>query len=1122
MNEWQELKAKLLEIGLLLGRLLGGGKTARRRYISVDEVSRSVAGGSPKRRRRRHRRVRRSRAGADLFIQAGVGSLLTGVITGFVVMKLILLVPSAGPGGILSEAMQLGGALLGSGQTDSTRSLLSFEDEEDLKKWVRIRTRLSLSGEQIADGRHSVRVSFLPGPEDFQAIVRDDLVRSGKKYSDWTGFSAFQVSIANPNPEPAVLELMITDTGGRVFKEELKLPRKNAARLLIPFSRIGKEIRLDRVNQISFYARMKTETAFYLDDVRLVGALAQTASSAVRSTASMPAVQPMPAGVNPFDWGFAARKAAWTRPDPQTGGSMVQIPFLVRNETPALCWLCPVEGGVPLPRGEVTSLLNLRLRSPRGEDWPFQPRVLESWPDGSIRWVGIHSEATLPPGQEAGFFLEYGPEVRSMEFPSALEIRDGADFFRIRTGPLQVVLNRKTFTLFEDVWMDVNGNKEYAENEKIVHRATLHLEWMGQSFRTDLAPEGYRLTLEEQGTQRAVFRAEGWFASDSGTRYCRMIVRYYFYQGKNFVKVVPTFIYTGYPANLVYEPTRSSKLPANETVDALTVRIPYALISQGQERQTIGFGGRLPLIRPGTDPVQAFQKTWRESSVTAGGRTQAGPVPLAGWFDISNPLHGLAVTVRDFRENFPKAFAADPAAKVLEVSLWPKEAGPLDLQTTEKAAGPDAAARGSAYGLGKTHELLFHFHGGSPAEVKDRAVSFGRRMIVRTNPYWTDAAGTLGRLFPVEAAYKSPEAMLSRLFDWAARWPERYEWYGMLNFGDTLTWYRSEDEDGKYTEPGWHPAGRWGWYNCEGPGTHTGALLQFARSGEFKYFRFGENLARHLMDVDTIHYNTIAEDPRLKKILDDQLSRPGSMHRHNGDHWGGRTDEASHTNVAGLLLYYQLTGDERALEVARETGEFFLQEPFTYMGHDDEAPQRGLANALWGDVLLYQTTRDERYKKAADKLAAIFLKGQQEDGSFLETYNPQDGSWRGDKHGLYMSWYDVSAFIAYHQLTQDDKVLKMLLALLDYLKGDAYSADAVTHGFAYAYFMTRDPKWVALADAALQDLMKHASRSSDAMLDGQIFEKPIYHRPNIFLATVPYVFGALDEDFRLKRSAARS
>jgi hypothetical protein len=116
-----------------------------------------------------------------------------------------------------------------------------------------------------------------------------------------------------------------------------------------------------------------------------------------------------------------------------------------------------------------------------------------------------------------------------------------------------------------------------------------------------------------------------------------------------------------------------------------------------------------------------------------------------------------------------------------------------------------------------------------------------------------------------------------------------------------------------------------GWFNCEAVGTHTGALIQFLRTQDYKYLRFGANLARHIMDIDTCHYNTVLHDERLKRVISDDYSQVGSMHRHNADHWGDRNEETSHTNVNGLMLYYYITGDARARDVIEEVGDFFLK-----------------------------------------------------------------------------------------------------------------------------------------------------------------------------------------------------
>ncbi|HTL48445.1 MAG TPA: hypothetical protein VL688_10355 [Verrucomicrobiae bacterium] len=1146
MGDMDELKGKIREIFQILGRMVRGKDAGKQAVPSGtpeheeapelesdteveaetgepgEQEAQESASGHRMRKRRRRRHTKRRRAPADLILQTVLGCFILGFAAGFGLMRVTSWSGQEAQG-LQGGTFSLGRLLLGKTfsfpgrQADGTFLFSNFEKNSDFEAWKKVNAVMLSSGDNPAEGARAAQITVRGAAEEFGGVLLDDLVRSRRGGFDWSRYGTFQAAVFNPGVEAISLTVLVVDSTGRSFKEDVPVPGKSGRRFAIPIAKIAAELNAAKVNQVSFYGRPKHDMIFYLDDIRLAGA--GMAAPPVGTALPLPSVPQVvvPAGINPVDYGFQLRKPAWLLPNPESRVPIVRIPFAVRNETPALCWLCPVEGSVPLPMSEVKSLNNLRLRSAGEEDMPFQPRVLARWPDGSIKWVGLYFEATLPPGQGTGFFLDYSSEMQTMEFGGNLELTEESGMIWVKTGPLKVGLSKKEFTLFDTVYFDANQDLEFSPDERMVHRAVLELKGKGSVYRADRDTQGYTLAVEERGTKKAVIRGESWLVDEKGERYCKVIVHYTFYQGKNFVKVEHTLIYTGYPANKYYEEYKDIVLPPNETIDAFGVRLPYNFIPSGEERQVIGQFPEAPLVLNGASALNVFQKSWKETQVTSAGAAANPQAASAGWFDVSNMKEGLAVTVRDFRENFPKGFSVDPAAKTIELWLWPEAAGPLDLQTTEKALGPDDAARGSAFGLAKTHEILFHFHGGSPAEVQDRAVSFGKRLIARPNPYWLDATGALGRLFPVERQYAKPEQMLEGLFHWAAYWPLAEEWYGMLNFGDTLTWFRAEDDSGVYPQPGWHPVGRWGWYNCEGPGTHYGALLQFARSGQWKYFEFGENLARHIMDVDTIHYNTIASDPRLKSLSDD-MSQPGSMHRHSGDHWSGRSDEASHTNVAGLLLYYYLSGDERVLEVSKEVGEFFLKEKFTYTGHPDMAPQRAMANALWGSVMLYDATGDDRYKKLADKLIGIFLKGQQPDGSFLENYNPKDGTWSGEKHEMYMSWYDVSAFIAYHQLTQDKPVADMLIKLMNYLTPKEYSGSAILHGIAYVYFLTHDPKWAEAADHYVEFLMKNQRRSTDPHLDGLVFEKPIYHRPNIFLSTVPYVFEAFEEDMQMRRS----
>lgn len=993
---------------------------------------------------------------------------------------------------------------------DGSFVLTDLESEENLKAWYPIGVVLERSDRFPSQGKYTAKATFL-SREKHSIIVLDDLLKSRMGGRDWRRYKSLAFTLYAPVKEDARISLQITDVWGDQYRETLKFPGGQGVAFDIPIEKIGGVISLSKIDAVAFVLQdEKEDREFYLDDLRLTARGEEDNAAAPLKPVEGLGRHP----VNFMDYGFAQRKPAWTLGQAGPMKDIIRIPFMARNETPVPCRVCSVEGGMPFPKGELQDAKRIRLRDSKGDEIPVQTRVLSEWPDGSVRWLFLNFEDGFAPWQGNGYFLDYGIGVNKIDTQSPLRVREDADAVEVDTGALRAVLSRETFFLFEKVFVDENADGVFEDTEKRLSEAQLRLKFKEEEFRTDLSKMDYTLKVEESGPLRAVVRAEGWFKSPSGKKFCKAVVRYTFYQGKSHVKIAHTLIYTGYPANRVNASYARLKLPENEPVGMFGIRLPMKTPA-GDPAPAIRLGrvqARPFDVNPGV-PVRLHQKSGEFSTLKAGEEVFENPGTFGGWIDVSSGARGLAVSVRRFRENYPKGLGYDPASNTLDVDLWPEEQGELDLSTTEKALGPGAGAEGSAFGLAKTHELLLYFHRGDPVETAERVQSFSRRLLIRNNPFWVDATGVLGRLYPEDSRYQKQEKMLGDLFAWADRHPRMSGWYGMVNFGDTLTEWRDRDETREYGDFGWHPFGRWGWANNEGTGTHSGALLQFVRTGQWKYFDFGENLARHLFDIDTIHYNTVKEDPRLRNVLNEAMSQPGSMHASNGDHWGGRSDQPGYSSVFGILLYYYLTGDERAWESVQETGEFYLRERFTYVDQPDTAPGRGLANALWGSVLLYQVRWDERYKNLADKLIEIFLRGQKEDGSFPENYHPKKGVWSGEPNSEWAARYHLGAFIAYHEMTQDPAVKDMILKLVRYLGSREDAGTEVLHGLAYAYLISKDPAFIDQAEKNL-DLLTQSQRDSDNPLtDGMIFDKPAYHQPNVLLYTVPYVFGAFEEYF---------
>ncbi|MDD5680410.1 MAG: hypothetical protein PHI59_04120, partial [Candidatus Omnitrophica bacterium] len=656
------------------------------------------------------------------------------------------------------------------------------------------------------------------------------------------------------------------------------------------------------------------------------------------------------------------------------------------------------------------------------------------------------------------------------------------------------------------VWIDVDKNGQFSEDEMITSKAELCLTHNGVDYFAHL-DNNYGLSIEERGPVSVCLKAKGWFVSEKGEKFCQFVTRIYAYEGTDYLKLQHTFVYTGYPENKFHYLYKGLKLPKNETIDAVYIKIPTKINESSM--LTYAADGQVQQEKLKRE-IDLFQSNFNSYTVKAAGSDVKSGDKLKGWIDVSDNMAGISIGIKDFWQQFPKAFHIDKVNNCVLMYLWPKEAGVLDFRTTESALGPDSVARGSAFGVAKTHDLFLYFHKGNFEEVSTSKVldTFLLDDLVTVSPQWLSDTRAMGRLWPYDKRLNAAEEFLSRLFDWGARQIENFGWYGMVDFGDTLSWYRKEAYDKSYDNWGWHPEGRWGWFNCETTGTHTGALLQFLRTGNFKYYLFGRNLARHIMDIDTCHYNTVTNDARLKSVIPEDYSQVGSIHRHNGNHWGDRNEETSHTNVYGLALYYFITGDERTHDVIDEIGSFFLKERVTYFGHPDIAPQRSIANVLWGDVLLYEITGDERYKKAADKWAELLCYGQKDDGSWLENYNPVKNRWEGKVHMGFIMGYTLPALIEYHKLTLNKAVGNCIVKATDYvIDKEAYAA--YFDASAYSYWLTGDRKYRRNIIDRVDFSLAHQNRSNDPLWSGMIYQKAYYSRVLEYLYSMPYAFEVI-------------
>ena len=287
--------------------------------------------------------------------------------------------------------------------------------------------------------------------------------------------------------------------------------------------------------------------------------------------------------------------------------------------------LAPVSGSIPFARdalqvADVKRLVLADADSTRRVKTFQTPKVLGVWSDGSVKWLLLDFETSMPPKGSASFLLGFA-QVGDGDDPK-IEVTEEADHFVVDTGKIRVQLNKTMFTLFDRVWVDANGDGTYGDDEEAVdgpgemfvdldddppgdadsgahdYPDDWYLGMEGGNWLRDsqsatvtryLASKGdYELSLYRTGKSHVIFEMEGWHRSETGSRqFAKYTIYLHFYLGQSFVRLTHTWIMTGDPDK--------------NFIRRMALELPLAAASRGESLK-YAFGG--PFEQEG-DPVVA-------------------------------------------------------------------------------------------------------------------------------------------------------------------------------------------------------------------------------------------------------------------------------------------------------------------------------------------------------------------------------------------------------------------------------------------------------------------------------------------------------------------------------------
>lgn len=612
----------------------------------------------------------------------------------------------------------------------------------------------------------------------------------------------------------------------------------------------------------------------------------------------------------------------------------------------------PVSGGVPFPMGALATVDHLQLKTAQGATVPANYRVLASWPDGSVKAALISLTPTPQADVYPSLILDYGPAVSHAATGPAQVTQDAASL-TVTTDVLKLQFSKARFSVLEQAWTDLNGDGVFDASEQwltapadliVVDKKT------GRIFKSSLwtSGDGYAPKLVEVGPQKVTVLLEGrlkgvggGLTADGDATLAQAKIWLSIFAGSPMVELQTTLVDTV---------SRNSEQFSSNILDLSNValEIPTALSNASYAAGGEGgvlyqgqVGGGASLLQDAT-PTFTTQFAYNFSYGGVGSGAKA-----PGWMDFSSGARGAGIGMRHFWQNFPGKLSMSGSG-VIRLDLVPVES-PRSFYTVFP-------------GVGKTYEGFLDLHaGGYTTTVRRRAELALVPPLLIADPSWYAASQALGPLSPRSSASVAWDTKMENQYNCIAlrvgctTYPQLY---GQRDFGDYQLGYATLSTGATAPE--------------YGDGHYEDAhafLLQFARTGDRKWFDYAAPGARHHYDLDVMHTANPARYPGFPA---------GKIHWHGSGAHEGSAIETGHVVPGGLDEYYLLTGDPRALEVIREQGDWV--EHWARNGAGRIAPEqsgdsvgldeyeRPTAWTLYTVVKAYEATGDPKYWEGASIL----------------------------------------------------------------------------------------------------------------------------------------------------------
>ncbi|WP_199415095.1 exo-rhamnogalacturonan lyase family protein [Chitinophaga silvisoli] len=590
--------------------------------------------------------------------------------------------------------------------------------------------------------------------------------------------------------------------------------------------------------------------------------------------------------------------------------------------------------GVPWPQGAVKKSHGFVLES-SGQAVNLQSWPLAYWPDGSLKWTA-HAI-----GANKGLTDQLVLKTVSTSTASGLvKVKEEDDHYLIDNGLLQCRVEKSGEYLISNI---TKNGKLVATKGKLVlqvqnaaEQATVHDNYVSQITA---------VIVEQSGPVRAVVKITGLHVTAAKKNLLPFIVRLYFYEESEAIRILHTIIYDGdeykdfisgigirfsipldgetYNRHIRF--TGENEGVFAEAVKGLTGlrRDPGEAARNAQiagktvedvsaikdKLQYIPDFGDYTLFQPTPDAFEIQKRTkegygWIQSAY---GRRASGTAY------VGTPGGGLAFGIRNFWQSYPAQLdirhAHTPEA-VVTMWFWAPKANAMDLRFYHDGMGQDTFEKqregldityedyepgfGTPHGVARTSEAQIWALSATPDNAflsQVAAYIQDPDTITCATNQWQLAGvfgGNWNQAFTPSPAKNKMQEQLDFYFNYYHQQVEERRWYGFWNYGDVMHTYDSDRHVWRYD------VGGFAWDNSE-LSTDLWLWYYYLHTGRKDAFRMAEAMTRHTGEVDVYHIGRFAP--------------LGS--RHNVQHWGCSAKQLRISTVANRRFYYYLTADER-------------------------------------------------------------------------------------------------------------------------------------------------------------------------------------------------------------------